>query len=180
MIFWKEKWNNWKEDWSEHAPSLDQTRIVEYLKPISGKNILHIGTGNSSFAIELSHNSVDSITVLQTEIDKAIKVKQQYNLVNYNFWLCNKYTLQLLDLEHKYHYIADNNIFSFTSCEICRHNILFAYLKLLQPKGEIVTDVLGLDYRTGFTVDKLQEYIVDHDIPLTINKYNEYVIGLQA
>lgn len=179
---WKESWNTWKEDWSEHPPSQDETRIIEFLKkhgPHTGKTMLEIGVGNSSLAKEIrTFDKIIGLTVIQAEINKS----KSLNLENYEVFLCNKHTIFLLDLP-KFDVIVDNGILTFTDCEICTYNLFHSFLRILKPEGIILTDTFGMAFAKGFTPDKYRHIFEKFEIPLEVIEYKEtspnYVVGLK-
>ena len=186
-IFWNEAWNTWKEDWSQHGASPDQARIVQYLKDVpdhTSKNLLHVGTGDSSLAVELrDFKIIDGVTVLDTEIQKATYIKTLNKLWHYNVYLCNKHTYNFLLLPNKYDYIVDNGIFTFTDCFICAHNTLLFFYHLLNQNGMILTDTKGLMFCKSISVNLLKRYLVEHQIYLEVCEFGnisgEHVVGLR-
>ena len=73
-----------------------------------GKTCLHVGTGNSSIAIN-HHNKfkrIDGITVEPGEVSLANNLM----IPNYTCYLINKYKLEELSVLGEYDVIIDNNI----------------------------------------------------------------------
>jgi hypothetical protein len=179
---WKETWNTWKDDWSEHPPSQDENRIIEFLGkhgPYTGKQLLHIGVGNSTLSrVIRSFDRIVGITVIQAEIEKANSLK----LDNYEVFLCNKHTIFFLDLP-KFDVIVDNGILTFTDCEMCVFNLFNSLTSLMKPGSEILTDTFGMFFSKGYTPEKYRLIFEKYDIPLETIEYKEtsphYVVGLK-
>jgi len=185
-MFWNENWNTWNEDWSNHGPSSDQHRINEFLSQHGDKNkrVLIVGSGDSSFAIELcsKFKEVVSITVLSSEIKKSEEVINSYKLQNYSNYLCNKHTYDFLTLPGTFEYISDNGLFTFSDCKICYYNVLQFYVQKLSKNGMILTDTLGLYFAKQFTVEKLKNFVIEAKIPLELIEFKNgthYVVGLK-
>jgi len=145
--------------WLTIATTPDQQRIEDYLtlQQITVKQILHIGTGNSSFAKKFhATNFIDSITIVDDELDYAIAL----NLPNYRCFKLNKYSNDLLRLPVKYDIISDNNLSSFACCQQHFEEMMRNYFALLKPNGYIITDKKGMAYHQDFafpiTVDDLK------------------------
>lgn len=132
--------------WVDIIVTPDQSRIQDYLNllQIENKTILHVGIGNSTIAKQLhSKNIIDGITIVEEEI----KFAKELNIPNYTCFVLNKYSNDTLDLPHKYDYIIDNNLSSYTCCvqhfEKMIHNY---YHELLNLNGSIITDLKGMAY----------------------------------
>jgi hypothetical protein len=179
---WKESWNTWKEDWSEHPPSQDEVRIIEFLKkrePHYSKTLLEVGIGNSTLAKEVrTFDKIVGLTVIQAEIDKA----KSLNLENYEVLLCNKHTIFFLDLP-KFDVIVDNGILTFTDCEVCTYNLFHSFLRLLKPEGVILTDSFGMFFSKHNTPQTFRRLFEKFEIPLEVVEYREtsphFVVGLK-
>ena len=82
--------------WENKKTTSDEEHIVEYLKTnnlVSGKNIMHIGVGNSYFVKNISnYNKVDAITLSKKEMDYGLS----FNIRNYNIFFQNKYSYKNL------------------------------------------------------------------------------------
>jgi hypothetical protein len=84
--------NHWVErmEWSGQA-SADQERMMHYLRSddLSGRTILHVGTGNSELGILCAATAklVDTMSISPAEIDRA----NSLGLPNYRGFVCNKY-----------------------------------------------------------------------------------------
>ena len=136
--------------WIDVETTADQKRIEDYLENmmVDKKTILHVGTGNSSFAkIFCKNNQVDSITVVDDELLNANLLK----LANYNCFKINKYSLDLKKLSKKYDLIVDNNLSSYACCKDHFVDMMNAYFHLLKQNGCIITDQQGMEYHRGFS-----------------------------
>jgi len=173
------------EDWS-YRSSPDQNRMTEWFKnkDLSNKKILHIGIGDSSFALSIAANKIDGITISQIEIDNA----KQLNIKNYDIYYLDKYSFLLNNLPNTYDYIVDNNMFNFTSCNICIANYFYSLVQLLNIDGQIITDTGGmfLEGEQQWTINKFKDLIQELNLPLSITEYEKeksqhffYVIGLK-
>lgn len=183
-MIWKEKWNSWTEDWSDHGASPDQQRITNFLKkrePFTNKKLFHVGIGDSSLALEVrSFSKIVGITVIENEIKKA----KSLQIDDYEVSMCNKHTLFLLNfLPTEYDYIVDNGILTFTDCDICIFNLFHSYKLLLNVGGEILTDTLGMRFAKNYTVEKFKKIFDNFELPFQIIEYKEtspdYVIGIK-
>jgi hypothetical protein len=165
--------------WLTVPTTPDQQRIEDYLKQqqISSKQILHIGTGNASFSKQFSScNNIDSITIVEDEINNAISLK----LPNYRCFRLNKYSNELLKLPTKYDIISDNNLSSYACCYKHFETMMCNYFSLLKPNGFIITDKKGMDYHLDFafpiTVETIKlilpeaEIVVIHETVLIKQK----------
>lgn len=144
--------------WLEIEVTPDQKRIEAYLKNIGIENkvILHVGTGNSSFATRFfKNNTIDSITVVEDELEHA----KSLNLPNYNCFKLNKYSSDLKKLPHKYDFICDNNLSSFACCKTHFIEMMQNYITLLNENGRIITDIKGMAYHQNFAFPTSPEKI---------------------
>lgn len=135
--------------WLTIATTPDQQRIEDYLVKlaVSKKQILHIGTGNSSFAKQFYlNNKIDSVTIVDDEFQHALSLK----LPNYNCFKINKYSNEILKLSTKYDVISDNNLSSFACCRKHFEGMMCNYFSLLKINGFIITDTKGMAYHQDF------------------------------
>lgn len=135
--------------WLTIATTPDQQRIEDYLVKlaVSKKQILHIGTGNSSFAKQFCfNNNIDSVTIVDDELQHALSLK----LPNYNCYKINKYSNEILKLSTKYDVISDNNLSSFACCRKHFEGMMCNYFSLLKINGFIITDTHGMVYHQDF------------------------------
>jgi hypothetical protein len=136
--------------WVDHTrdeTTVDQSRIEAVLDKmeLSGKNILHVGVGNSKFAERFAGrvNLIDGLTVNQNE--KALA--DSLPISNYTAYLLNKYGREfLLTLTNRYDFVIDNNLASFACCKYHFYRMLDNYLWSMRPGGQILTDQQGMDW----------------------------------
>ncbi|HEX8137928.1 MAG TPA: hypothetical protein VF544_10090 [Pyrinomonadaceae bacterium] len=136
--------------WVDHTrdeTTVDQARIEAVLDKmeLSGKNILHVGVGNSKFARRFAGrvNLIDGLTVNQNE--KALA--DSLPISNYTAYLLNKYGREfLLTLTNRYDFVIDNNLASFACCKYHFYRMLDNYLWSMRPGGQILTDQQGMDW----------------------------------
>ena len=135
--------------WVDHTKdetTVDQARIEAELDQmdLGGKNILHVGVGNSGFARRFASrvNLIDGLTVSENEKAVADSLK----ISNYTVYFLNKYSREfLLTIKHKYDFIVDNNLASFACCKYHFYLMLDNYIWSLKPGGQILTDQQGMD-----------------------------------
>lgn len=131
--------------WIDKGVTPDQERIEKFLleQGISGKRILQVGSGDSSFAKKFApSNSIDSITIMEEELQFGNSLA----LPNYTIFEINKYSADLLKLTGDYDYIIDNNISSFACCRFHFEEMMKNYVKLLKTGGSILSDEKGMSY----------------------------------
>ena len=79
--------------WENREVTSDELEIINFLdnnKDIVDRSILHLGIGNSYFAKKFSNkNKITGITISKKEIEKA----KSLNLLNYQFFLFDKYSI---------------------------------------------------------------------------------------
>lgn len=144
--------------WLNIVVTPDQKRIEDYLENLAVKNktILHVGTGNSSFATRFfKNNTIDSITVMEDELEHA----KSLNLPNYHCFKLNKYSSDIKKLSNKYDFICDNNLSSFACCKTHFIEMMQNYTALLNENGQIITDVKGMAYHQDFAFPTSPEEI---------------------
>ena len=134
--------------WENKKTTSDEEHIVEYLKRndlISGKNIMHIGVGNSYLVKNISnYNKVDAITLSKNEMDYGLS----FNIHNYNIFFQNKYSYKNLLNEtlKSYDIIVDVNLKSFACCEEAFYDLFSRYVSMLKPGGIIITGREGMNW----------------------------------
>jgi hypothetical protein len=131
-------------DWSDKATTPDQARMERHVDRYNLRHarILHIGIGNSGFAKRF-HARVKE--VVGTTIDEPeIEVARSLALPNYRFVVHNKYSGLDDMVEGTFDFILDNNPTSPCCCLRHLSDLFEFYLKKLAPRGQIVTDRLGL------------------------------------
>lgn len=153
--------------WLTIATTPDQQRIEDYLGKlaVSNKQILHIGTGNSSFAKKFYfNNNINSVTIVDDEFQHVLSL----NLTNYNCYKINKYSNEILQLPTKYDIISDNNIASYACCRKHFERMMRNYFSLLNPNGFIITDKKGMVYHLDFafpiTIEELKTILPEAEI----------------
>ena len=134
-------------DWSGQPSTPDQIRIEAYLDAfdLSGKSILHIGSGNSRLAARFAGRArqIVGTTVVPAEVECA----EALALPNYRALLHNKY--DGLGLEGgRFDFIVDNNPSTFCCCLTHFSKMIEFYARALAPEGQIVTDAVGLGWIT--------------------------------
>jgi hypothetical protein len=134
--------------------------------------ILHVGVGNSGLAQRFAErvHLVDGLTVSEPELALARSLR----IANYSVHLLSKYGREfLLQVEHRYDYIVDNNLASFACCKFHFHRMLDNYLWCLQPGGRILTDQRGMD----FTVEDDPRWQLTYDDLVTLEQRFPLVAG---
>lgn len=173
---------NYKDvSWEKIAITNDQLRIESELKKLDleNKRILHIGVGSSSIAKKFLNQTtqVDGITIMP----KEKKYAESLNLPNYNVYILNKYSDELNNLPHHYDFIIDNNLSSFACCKHHYFLMINNYVKMLNEKGMILTDKMGMnyceDYAFGIEFEDLQALESLH--PLKTFKLTNSVFAMQ-
>lgn len=171
---------SWTEDWSNKI-SPDEHRIIDWCKKrdFTNKVFLHVGFGSSTLALTIPTKKIDGITIISQEIEKA----KSLNIKNYNVFKYDKYSYLIQNLPNKYDIIIDNNMFTFTDCNICIFNYFHWLVELLNDDGEIITDTGGMIWWKDWTIEKYQQLINEFKLPLKIIEYKEshpyYVVGLK-
>ena len=172
--------------WVDHTKdetTVDQARIEAVLDKLdlSGKNILHVGVGNSEFARRFASrvNLIDGLTVSQNE--KA--VADSLRIGNYTAYLLNKYSREfILTLSNKYDFVVDNNLASFACCKYHFYLMLDNYLWSMRPGGQILTDQQGMDWviedpRWVLTYEDL--LALEKKFPVRASRMTETVFSIQ-
>lgn len=145
-------------DYSDCEPTLDQAAINQWLSQTdwSGKDLLHVGAGNSSVAKLAAGKarSVVSLTVAGNEFNYA----RSLNLPAYSVHLLNKYGepfTQAFEAE-SFDCILDNNLASFACCQRHFERYFEALIRLLKRDGVIVTHWLGMQWTLDVGVDDVE------------------------
>ncbi len=136
--------------WVDHTKdetTVDQARIEAEMDEmdLSGKNILHVGVGNSKFASRFANrvNLIDGLTVSRNEKTLADSLR----IGNYSAHFLNKYSRDfILTIRNRYDFIVDNNLASFACCKYHFYLMLDNYIWSLRPGGQILTDQQGMDW----------------------------------
>jgi hypothetical protein len=172
--------------WVDHTKdetTVDQARIEAVLDKmeLSGKNILHVGVGNSKFARRFASrvNLIDGLTVNENE--KALA--DSLRISNYMPYVLNKYGREfLLTLTHRYDFIIDNNLASFACCKYHFYRMLDNYLWSMLPAGQILTDQQGMDWvvedsRWVLAYEDL--LALEKKFPVLVSRLTETVFSIQ-
>jgi hypothetical protein len=171
--------------WIDHTnldTTVDQLRIEEALSPMDwrGKNILHIGVGNSRFAERFAAGAalIDGLTVCRSEFDRA----RSLDIWNYTVYFLNKYGREfLLTLTNRYDFVVDNNLASYACCKYHFYRMLDNFLWAMKPGAMILTDQRGMDFtvaetRWVLTYQDLQD--LERKFPVHVVKINDTVFAL--
>jgi hypothetical protein len=137
-------------DWTRRPTTLDQLNIERTLlgTELTGKRLLHVGIGNSSFASRFAHSveRIDGVTVSQAEYELA----QGLKIPNYVVHVRDKYQPGLArHLDSTYDIIIDNNIGSFACCAGHVRSMLGEFSSLLRQNGCVLTDQNGMDWKVS-------------------------------
>lgn len=136
--------------WVDHTrdeTTVDQARIEDALEGlgVAGRNLLHVGVGNSGFARRFAGRArrIDGLTVNETEMALA----ESLGIANYTVYLVSKYGREFqAKIRRRYRFIVDNNLASFACCKYHFYRMLDNYLGCLAPGGAILTDQRGMDF----------------------------------
>lgn len=132
----------WYKDEIYLNTSDDQKEINVWLSDKSkDKEILWIGIGNSSLAIECQDSIIDGVTICQDEVELAKKLFS--DTYRYKPVLIDKYS-EDFKFDRKYDFIIDNNPISFITSKEQGLQFLRKLKTLLKPDGMIVTHVKGV------------------------------------
>jgi hypothetical protein len=135
-------------DWSAQPSTPDQLRIEAYLDAfdLTGKSILHIGSGNSRLAARFAPRA--GRIVGTTVVPAEVRCAEALGLANYQAVLHNKYDPGALE-GAPFDFIIDNNPATFCCC--LRHfaRMIEFYADALAPGGQVVTDRVGLGWTTA-------------------------------
>jgi hypothetical protein len=166
--------------WLSKSVTPDQLRITDYIQNLTIKHadLLHIGIGNSDFAkcISPKVNQIHGITIVNDELLFA----KQLNIQNYQAFSFNKYSIEILSLNHQYDFIIDNNLTSYACCIFHFEQMLSYYLMLLKPGGKIITDKVGLYYFLsgfGLTFQELKAW--EQKLPIKANLVTNNIIEIE-
>jgi hypothetical protein len=170
-------------DFSTRPSTPDQLRIEDELDraSLAGKNLLHVGVGNSALAIRFAArlNRVDGVTVCPQELERA----RSMEIANYRVWLVSKFSPRLREvLSQRYDFIVDNNLNGFACCQHHFWFMLASYWMFLRPNGRILTDQRGMDWTGGdqrrkLTYSDLQA--LEHRFPVEVSKFSEMVYSIR-
>jgi hypothetical protein len=173
--------------WIDHTKdetTVDQARIEAQLDrmELTGRNILHVGIGNSRFAKRFASrvNLIDGLTVSHNE--KALADSQE--IAGYTAYFLNKYSRDfILTIKNRFDFIIDNNLASFACCKFHFYLMLDNYVWSLRPGGQILTDQQGMDWviedpRWKLTYDDL--VALADKFPLQATRVSDTVFSMQV
>ena len=173
--------------WVDHTrdeTTVDQARIEAEMDrmDLSGRNILHVGIGNSKFARRFAGrvNLIDGLTVSHNEKVLA----DETGIGNYTAYFLNKYGREfILTIRNSYDFIVDNNLASFACCKYHFYFMLDNYVSSLKPGGLILTDQQGMDWviedeRWRLTYEDLAA--LESKFPVKADRVTDTVFSIQA
>ena len=134
--------------WENKNITTDEKYVLNYLQKKSStknKKILHIGIGNSYLAKSLKNfKKIDGISLSGSEIQNAINQK----IKNYDIYFLNKFSKKSLfnNKLNFYDIIIDVNLKSYACCDIAFKHLFKQYVKMLKPKGIIITGKKGMKW----------------------------------
>ena len=134
--------------WENKSVTTDERLIIKYLKKnflLINKKILHIGIGNSYLYDNYkSNNKIYGITISRNEINKALSYKDK----NYNVKYCDKLSkdFKMLFKKKKFDLIIDNNLKSYSCCEISFNYFFKNIVNLLSKNSIIITSRNGMKW----------------------------------
>ena len=134
--------------WESKKVTSDEKHIFNFLqnkKFINKKKILHVGIGNSYIEENLKNfNQIDGVSLSGSEIINA----REKRIKNYKIYFLNKFSKNTLFNKKldRYDIIIDVNLKSYACCDIAFNNLFKQYLKMLKPKGIILTGKRGIKW----------------------------------
>ncbi len=132
--------------WESNKVTSDEKCILNFLQnkiSINKKKILHVGIGNSYIEENLNNfYRIDGVSLSGSEIINAQKKK----IKNYKIYFLNKFSKRTLFNKKLSHYdiIIDVNLKSYACCDIAFNHLFKQYLKMLKPKGIILSGKNGM------------------------------------
>ena len=134
--------------WESNKVTSDEKYILNFLQnkiSINKKKILHVGVGNSYIGENLKNfYRIDGVSLSGSEIINAQKKK----IKNYKIYFLNKFSKRTLFNKKLSHYdiIIDVNLKSYACCDIAFNHLFKQYLKMLKPKGIILSGKNGMKW----------------------------------
>ena len=134
--------------WENREVTSDELEIINFLdnnKDIVDRSILHLGIGNSYFAKKFSNkNKITGITISQKEIEKA----KSLNLLNYEFFLFDKYSIDFNNFlkKNKFDLIIDTNLKSYSCCKLSFEFMMQNIFKSINTNGMLITSINGMKW----------------------------------
>jgi len=184
--------------WESNKVTSDEKHILNFLQnkiSINKKKILHVGIGNSYIEENLiNFNKIDGVSLSGSEIINGQKKK----IKNYKIYFLNKFSKKTLFNKKLSHYdiIIDANLKSYACCNIAFNHLFKLYLKMLKPKGIILTGKNGMKWSRiikpvlsfsfkRFFYKRLKEFdgpktniLTKKDLSLLMNKHNLQILNL--
>jgi len=142
--------------------SIDQKNIDTYIdiksKDYIGKTCLHVGTGNSSIALN-HHNKfkhIDGISIEPGEVSLANNLM----IPNYICHLINKHKIEEISALGQYDVIIDNNIKSYKCCDD-HYMDYFNWIldSVASRNGEIITHTTGYMWLDNKEIDNIAKRV---------------------
>ncbi len=134
--------------WEDRDVTSDELDIINFLdneKNIKYKSILHIGIGNSYFAKKFATRfNITGVTISQKEVNKA----KSMNLINYQAYLLDKYSVQFKNFLDKntFDLIVDTNLKSYSCCQIAFEFMINNIFKSINQNGMLITSINGMKW----------------------------------
>jgi len=134
--------------WEDREVTTDELEIINFLdneKDIKFKSALHIGIGNSYFAKKFATRfNITGITISQNEVKKALSM----NLINYQAYLLDKYSVQFKQFldKNRFDLIVDTNLKSYSCCQETFKYMINNILESIRPNGMLITSVNGMKW----------------------------------
>ncbi|MEH6415894.1 methyltransferase domain-containing protein [Pseudomonas sp. CGJS7] len=145
-------------DYSDCEPTEDQAAINRWLAEaaLEGRDVLHVGTGNSSVARLLAGKArrIESVTVAHNEWRHG----RELGLADYSVHLLNKHSLAFAERFEAgaFDCILDNNLASFACCQRHLERYFETLVRLLKPDGFVLTHWLGMQWTLDVGVDDVE------------------------
>lgn len=170
-------------DYVERRTTPDQRRIEEVLEieGVDGREILHVGVGNSSLARRFWARArrIVGLTVAPNERLAA----EALGLANYTVHLESKYSPRIRALGGRFDLVVDNNLASFACCRYHFYAMFDAYLALLKPGGRILTDRAGMQWSAGdarFRLSFEDLLKLERKLPVAVSRVTDLVFALTS
>ena len=140
--------NNNYSYWENRDSTIDEVDITNFLDKnfkLLNKKILHIGIGNSNLAQKFSgDNEIFGITVSKKEIEYA----NNLSLKNYYSFFFDKHSINFISYfnNHKFDYIVDPNLKSYSCCEDSFNYMFKNFNHILNNNGIIISSRRGMNW----------------------------------
>lgn len=154
-------------DYSRYDTTPDQLRIERYLsgQNLQGARVLHVGVGNSNFALRF-HRSVASIvgtTMTESERDKALALK----VPGYRCLMHNKYLGDDGYVGGDFDFVIENSLTTYACCLTHFTRMMEFYAGALAERGQLVTDLQGLAHLIDLRPELAEFSFSFHDLAQT-------------